>query len=150
MLQDIYNFRLISPDLATAGQPDIDELHEIANSGFEAVINLGLAAAEYAIASEKAILNAYNIDYYHLPVSFSQPEIETYGQFSALMKNLGYKKTFIHCAANKRVSVFLALFRIIEQDWSYAQAYKDIELIWQPDDVWKQFIKTILIEHNCI
>ncbi|MBT9613304.1 MAG: hypothetical protein IV108_08585 [Burkholderiales bacterium] len=46
-LERINNFRWCAPDLATAGQPLEEELHAVANAGFEVVINLALLDAEY-------------------------------------------------------------------------------------------------------
>lgn len=57
------------------------------------------------------------------------------------MDELAGKRVFIHCAANKRVSVFMALFRRLRQDWAVAATMPDVLAIWEPDAVWQQFME---------
>lgn len=122
MIESIYNFKKISPLWATGGQPDEDELHEIGQAGFEVVINLGRDKTDYAIPEEKNILALYGIKYYHLPVSFQAPQIEHYQEFAKILRSISDKKVFIHCAANKRVSVFIALYQMIETKLPFQEA----------------------------
>jgi hypothetical protein len=51
------------------------------------------------------------------------------------------KKIFVHCALNMRVSVFMALYRILRLGWRYERAIKDVHEIWKPDGVWRTFIR---------
>jgi protein tyrosine phosphatase (PTP) superfamily phosphohydrolase (DUF442 family) len=147
MLETTLNFRQLTPQLATAGQPDKEVLQRLGQSGYEVVINLGLAEADYAVAGEQAILESQAIRYIHLPVSFQQPAIEDFRTFRQLLKSLTGRKLFIHCAANKRVSVFLALYRVIEEGWPWSEARQGIEDLWQPDEIWQAFIhKTLQTE----
>jgi len=135
-----FNFRQLTPLLATAGQPDEEALHNLGQAGYEVVINLGLAEADYAVTEEQAIVESQGIRYLHLPVSFQQPELEDFRNFRQQLKNLSGRKLFIHCAANKRVSVFLALYRTIEEGWPWSEARQGIESLWQPDEIWRAFI----------
>ena len=144
MIESIYNYKKISSLLATGGQPDEDELHAIGQAEFEVVINLGLDKAEYSIPEEKNILALYGIKYYHLPVSFQAPQIEHYQEFAKILHSIADKKVFIHCAANKRVSVFIALYQMIEMKLPFQEAQKKIRSIWQPNDVWDNFISFVL------
>jgi hypothetical protein len=50
------------------------------------------------------------------------------------------KKVFVHCAANKRVSSFIALYGETKLGWSREKANATLEHIWQPDEVWHSFI----------
>jgi protein tyrosine phosphatase (PTP) superfamily phosphohydrolase (DUF442 family) len=143
-IEDIYNFRQLSPRLATGGQPLVDELHAIGLSGFATVINLGLADAPYAVADEQSILESYAIEYLHIPVSFETPQAECFELFRECMRQLSQRKLFVHCAANKRVSVFIALYRVIEEGWSLDEALQDVHAVWQPDAAWQAFIQRIL------
>lgn len=146
MIESIYNYKKMSSVLATGGQPDEDELHEIGKAGFGVVINLGLDNAEYSVHNEKNILALYEIQYFHLPVSFQEPKIEQYRDFSKLMNSVSDKKSFIHCAANKRVSIFIALYQVIEMKLPLQEAQDNILSVWQPDDVWENFMSVILAQ----
>jgi len=52
-LQQIINWRYLSENLATGGQPTELQLAAVASEGYEVVINLGLANKEYSLADEK-------------------------------------------------------------------------------------------------
>ena len=144
MIESIYNFRQFSPNLATAGQPNENELHQIGKAGYEVVINLGLDKSEYSVRNEKKIIESYGIQYMHIPVNFEAPEVEKYRAFARFLKTVSHKKVFVHCAANKRVSIFMALFRAIEEGLSWKQAIDDIVSIWEPNEVWKNFMNEVL------
>ncbi len=50
------------------------------------------------------------------------------------------QKIWVHCAANLRVSCFIFKYRtaILGEDLSIAEA--DLNKIWRPNQVWKNFI----------
>ena len=148
MIKSIYNYKQFTPNLATAGQPNENELHQIGKAGYDVVINLGLDKSEYAVWNEREIIESYGIHYIHIPVSFEAPEVEKYWEFVALLKTVFHKKVFVHCAKNKRVSIFMALFRVIEEGFPLQQAIEDILSIWEPSQVWKNFMNEVLRTTN--
>ena len=48
-------------------------------------------------------------------------------------------KIFVHCAANKRVSAFVYLYRIC-QGVDELIARQDLVKIWTPNQIWEKFI----------
>jgi hypothetical protein len=60
------------------------------------------------------------------------------------MDELTGKRLFVHCAANKRVSVFMALYRQRRQGWSADAVMPDVLAIWEPDDVWRRFLEEMI------
>jgi protein tyrosine phosphatase (PTP) superfamily phosphohydrolase (DUF442 family) len=144
MLDSIYNYRALTANLSTAGQPDEQELEAVCQSGFQLVINLGLSDAPYAVADEEVIVRSRGIKYIHLPVSFEAPEIDQFYAFCETMQRHRESRIFLHCAANKRVSVFVALYRVVVEGWDFKDAEADIQAIWEPNDVWQRFIETVL------
>jgi len=140
-LESIHNFLPLDARLATGGQPDEEQLRAIAEAGYEVVINLGLPDAPYAIAGERAILEGRGLRYETIPVSFEAPERERFAEFRALYRQLSDHRCFIHCAANKRVSAFMALYRMLELGWPREAAEAPMHAIWQPDPVWRDFIE---------
>ncbi|MEJ2453520.1 MAG: protein tyrosine phosphatase family protein [Candidatus Thiodiazotropha sp.] len=143
--EQIYNFKRLQDNLATAGQPDEAELHAIGAAGFDVVINLGLADAPYALANEQSILESYGLRYEHLPISFETPEVDCFFAFRDLYRSLAERNCFIHCAANKRVSCFMALYRMVELGWSRADAEADLLEIWEPDPTWRAFMDQVVL-----
>jgi hypothetical protein len=59
------------------------------------------------------------------------------------MDGLTGKRVFVHCAANKRVSVFMALYRQLRQGWSPDSVMPDVLDVWEPDTLWRQFMDEI-------
>jgi len=144
MLEEIYNYLRLSDSLATSGQPNEGQIAEIARDGFQMVINLGLTGTDYALKDEAAIVRSLGMDYLHIPVLWQQPtkaDLEAF--FAAMDANLG-KKLYVHCAANMRVSTFIALYRILRLGWTAEKAFEDVHRIWVPDEQWQDFIEEML------
>lgn len=78
--------------------------------------------------------------YHHIPVSFQAPNLDDLRRFFAVMDGSRGRRVFAHCAANKRVSCFVALYGRTRWDWSDADAEACIRSIWEPDEVWAAFI----------
>lgn len=140
-LEHIKNFMSVTSKLATAGQPSETQLKEIADAGFEVIINLGLLDPKYCLSDEAGLIQSFNLEYHHIPVNFQIPKLENLQNFFSIMDIVKDKKVFIHCAANKRVSSFIALYGEAKFNWSREKADTIIECIWQPDEVWYSFIK---------
>ena len=144
MIDAIYNYREISSALATGGQPDEHQLHDIAEAGYEVVINLGLVGAGYSVTNEQELIESKGMQYIHIPVNFDAPEKDKYYEFASLFKALSNKRVFIHCAANKRVSVFLALYRITEEQMPIKKAMEELNSMWEPNDIWITYMKEVI------
>jgi len=140
-LEEIYNFRWCAPDLASAGQPRAAQFPLLAQAGFEVVINLALLDADYAIAEEPELVRALGMEFIHIPVIWENPTAQDFQRFCAAMRRCRGRKIFLHCAANMRVSAFLALYRILALGWPRAAALAEIAAIWQPNAQWQIFIE---------
>jgi protein tyrosine phosphatase (PTP) superfamily phosphohydrolase (DUF442 family) len=141
----IYCYRRISDTIATAGQPTSEQFQAIA-AQVEVVINLGLKDADYALPDEQGLVESLGLIYEPIPVLWEQPTIQDFDQFTHCISCHKGKKLFVHCAANKRVSVFVALYRILEQAISSEQVFHDLEAVWMPNEIWQSFIEQVL---NC-
>lgn len=140
-LENIKNFMSVTSNMATSGQPSETQLQEIADAGFDVIINLGLLDPKYCLSDEAGLIKSLALEYHHIPVSFQKPQLENLYSFFLVMDTIKNKKVFVHCAANKRVSCFIALYGETKFNWSYKKANEIIEHIWHPDEVWSSFIK---------
>jgi protein tyrosine phosphatase (PTP) superfamily phosphohydrolase (DUF442 family) len=140
-ISEIYNFRAIGDKLATAGQPSEEQLHLIRDAGFEAVINLALPTSDRALSNEGSIVTTVGMAYVHIPVDFKAPSATDFRAFCRVMDAFDDRRVFVHCAANMRVSAFIFLYRVLRQGTPVADAQPDLDAIWQPDQVWSQFIQ---------
>jgi protein tyrosine phosphatase (PTP) superfamily phosphohydrolase (DUF442 family) len=145
MLEDIYNFLQLSEDIATSGQPTKDQFTDIAEAGYEVVINLGLTKSDYALQDEAVLVRHLGMEYVHIPVIWEMPNSENLDEFLTTMDELQGKKIFIHCAANMRVSVFMALYRVRSLRWKLERAMEDVRKIWEPNAIWTTFIQQMLM-----
>ena len=144
VLKGIYNFRRMGPDLATAGQPLAEELQAVADAGFEVVIDLALLDADYSLPDEPGWVRSLGMDFEHVPVLWEHPTLDNLHAFFAAMQRHAGRRIFLHCAANMRVSVFLALYRILRLGWPQDLALDQIREVWEPNTVWSSFIQHAL------
>ena len=115
-------------------------MQEIADAGFEVIINLGLLDPKYCLSDEAGLVKSLGLEYHHIPVSFQKPKLANLHNFFSVMDKTKNKKVFVHCAANNRVSIFIALYGEAILGWSREKADAIIEYIWKPDEVWNSFL----------
>jgi protein tyrosine phosphatase (PTP) superfamily phosphohydrolase (DUF442 family) len=139
-LTDIRNFQAIDGRLGTAGQPSEAQLGDVAADGYAAVVNLGLLDPKYCLPDEAASVASLGLEYRHIPVKFDAPTFEDFRTFAATMDEWAGKKIFVHCAANYRVSTFVALYGELRLGWTRERADALVRNLWQPNDTWRAFI----------
>lgn len=142
-LADIRNFVAVSDRLATAGQPSEEQLAEVAALGFEVVVNLGLVDPRYCLPDEAGLARRLGLEYHHVPVEFAAPTSADFRRFEAVMAASAGRRTFVHCAANYRVSCFVALHAEAALGWSREQADAHVQRVWQPDEVWRALMAEV-------
>jgi protein tyrosine phosphatase (PTP) superfamily phosphohydrolase (DUF442 family) len=139
-LEEIDRFVRLSDLIATAGQPTQIEYSAIANAGYQLVINLALKESTNALPNEKAIATKLGLAYIHIPVLWEAPTLENFQEFVDVMNVHVGRKIFVHCAANKRVSAFMYLYRQLYERVDEETAQLDLAKIWQPNQIWQDFI----------
>jgi ribosomal protein L11 methyltransferase len=138
----------ITPRLRTAGQPYPEHFGWLAQEGIESVINLAVPASPNFLADEERRWLAHDVTYRHIPVKWSEPTADDLQEFFDRMEELGERRVLVHCAMNKRVSVFVFLYRVLRQKIPPALAARDLHRIWRPNDVWRDFIERTLQQHQ--
>lgn len=113
MCEKILNYIKVDDHIATSGQPTSKEFESIAKDGFEIIINLALHNSDNALENEDKIVSQNNMIYFHIPISWEDPELQRLKLFLDILKNLQdqKKKVWIHCAMNYRVSVFMHKYK---------------------------------------
>jgi uncharacterized protein (TIGR01244 family) len=145
---DIRNVREVDGSLLTSGQPSEDQLAAVARTGVQVVINLAPHDAPSALKDEAACVAALGLEYVHIPVAFSAPTENDLAAFFDAMDANHARKMLVHCAANKRVTAFLGLYRIVRLGWPPGQAFALMHSVWEPDAVWSRFIERVLEKHR--
>ena len=139
-LDDIKNFIAVSDRLGTAGQPSEAQLRDVADAGFDVVVNLGLLDPRYCLADEAGTVGGLGLAYHHIPVDFNAPQPADLRRFLDVMDAARDSKVFVHCAANYRVSSFVALYNEARLGWSPQQSDAHMRRIWEPNETWTRFI----------
>ena len=137
-------FLPLGEQIGTAGQPTPEQFTLIKSEGYRSVINLGLTTSIGAIPDEAELVTGLGMDYVHIPVEFGGPRREDLKEFFDAMEALGDRKVFVHCIANKRVSAFLFLYRVLKLGHPVAEAEMALHRVWIPDPVWQDFIDRAL------
>ncbi len=148
LLENIDNFLQISDQIATSGQPTAAQFLAIKQSGYRLIVNLALPTSNNALLDEKQIVESQNMEYIHIPVLWENPTIENATEFFSVMKGNVDKKVFVHCAVNKRVSVFIYLYRRLFVDMNEQEAKQDLDKIWVPTEIWNKFIQEVIEINN--
>jgi protein tyrosine phosphatase (PTP) superfamily phosphohydrolase (DUF442 family) len=144
-VSDIYNYLELDAKLATSGQPSVEELEALAGEGVEVVINLALHDdPRYSLPDEKASVTALGMTYVHIPVAFDAPGEGDLRAFFDAMDTHTRRKKLVHCAANKRVTSFVGLYRVMRQGMDRDAAFEPMRTLWDPNPVWAAFIEEML------
>lgn len=144
VLSELRNAMQVTQDIASSGQPGRGQFHDIAASGYRAVINLAMPTSDNAIADEDRVVDSLGMQYIHIPVPFEAPTAAHLGQFIAAMQALRGQKVWVHCALNYRASAFLYQYFRLALGWPAAEAQKALLPGWQPDEVWLDFMRLSL------
>jgi protein tyrosine phosphatase (PTP) superfamily phosphohydrolase (DUF442 family) len=140
-LADIKNFVRIDERLGTAGQPTEGQLRDVAAEGYAGVVNLGLLDPKYCLPDEASLVKSLGMGYAHVPVRFDAPTTEDFRAFVATMDSWTGQKVFVHCAANYRVSSFVALYGELRLGWTRGRADEHARVVWEPNDTWRTFLE---------
>ena len=144
MIEDIAAYLKLTDQIATSGQPNETQFADIAQAGYQLVINLALTGKEYSLPDEAGTVRSLGMEYIHIPVIWNRPTRQNLDDFFAAMDANKDKNVFVHCAANMRVSAFIALYRIKRLGWQAEDAFQYMLKIWRPEGVWAAFIQEVL------
>lgn len=141
-LQDILNFVQVTPRLGTSGQPNVEQLREIAAAGYAAVVNLALPTSDNALADEAGHVTRLRLAYFQIPVLFEAPRVEELRTFIGVMRVLEDRPVWVHCAMNLRVSAFMYHYLRHDLGLPEDQARSPVLAMWEPrmDAVWRTFL----------
>ena len=141
-IEDAYNFRRLHEHLTTSGFVTADQLRNLRDDGYDAVINLLPDDNDRALAGEADIVREQGLDYVHIPVDFDEPTHADFAAFSDAMDARNGRKIHVHCAANYRVSAFYSLYARSRGLCSDVEGDQLVEGIWNPADfpAWAAFI----------
>ena len=141
-LAGIHNYVAISDRLATSGQMTYDQIEDVANAGFDMVINLAPARQDRN-EREGFLVAEHGITYVNIPVDWQEPMLRDLKTFFAVMDASRDRKVLVHCFANMRASAFTYLYRTLVLHEDETAARRDMEVVWDPTSQvqWGHFLE---------
>lgn len=136
------NCHVFNDQFATSGQPDREQIHAIADQGYDALINLAMHDSDNALSDEGSLAASLGMVYINIPVPFDEPTAQHLREFIGVMESLGERKIWVHCAVNARVSAFMYHYLTKVKGYSEEEATSPLMLKWRPrmDAVWQAFM----------
>ena len=147
-LAEITNFRQYSDSFASSGQPTREQFQLIAEQGFERIVYIAFTNNNNALADADQVVKGLGMEYMRVPVAFDNPLPDEFYAFADSMQRNTGKKTLLHCQVNARATAFGFLYRVIYEDVSIAEAKADMNTVWQPNVVWRDFIFEVMAQNN--
>jgi protein tyrosine phosphatase (PTP) superfamily phosphohydrolase (DUF442 family) len=147
-LAEIINFRQYNDSFASSGQPSREQFSVLADNGFKRIIYIAFSNNRNALPDADLVVKGLGMEYLHIPVSFDAPLAEEFYIFADSMERYTAKKTLLHCQVNARATAFSFLYRVVYQGVAIKDAKADMNTVWQPNQIWKEFIFAILDENN--
>ena len=142
------NYIAYTESLASSGQPSAVEFQAAAKAGVERVIYLAFLDHDTSLPNEDRIVRDLGMQFAHIPVVWSAPNLADFELFSAVMRQSEGANTLVHCQVNWRASSFVFLYRVIEQGVPMNDAVLALNSIWTPSEVWREFIVNVLKVYN--
>lgn len=142
-MKDIQSYYQINDFLATSGQPTPQEFSQIAEAGYQVIINLATSKSTNALDNEGIIVTDLGMVYVQIPVVWDDPKLADVEIFFKVMHSFAGKKVWVHCAKNMRVSCFIYFWQKHVLNLSEEQARYPMNQIWQPIGVWQQLIEQV-------
>jgi len=137
----VFNHVQVDCDIATSGALNEQVVADIAEAGYRCIIDLLPADNRHALAGERGIAERHGLSYQHIPVDFAAPSSESFDAFVQAMQGAAGEKVWVHCAANMRVTAFMAAYGRRHLGWTQERAVELIAEVWQPDAVWQAFLE---------
>lgn len=143
-LSEILNYRQYTPLFSSAGQPSAEQLPLIKDAGYDRIIYIAFNNGRTAIPDEDQLVKNLGMDYLHIAVDFNNPTLRDFNAFADAMQREPESKTLLHCQVNARATAFSFLYRVLYQGVDIAQAKADMNTVWQPNEVWRDFIFAVM------
>jgi protein tyrosine phosphatase (PTP) superfamily phosphohydrolase (DUF442 family) len=143
-LSQIEAFVPVSPHLATSGQPTALQFTDIQAAGYSAVLNLAMPSSSNWLPEESTIVTDLGMTYHHIPVLWENPILDDFDRIADILDEHKEQKIWVHCAKNMRVSAMIYLYNRLKAGLTHEVAWRYVEQVWQPNEVWYGFIEATI------
>ena len=141
-LATIMNFHSYSDELSAGGQPSPEQLRNLKEEGFEAIINISPASTRNYLSEEAGMAESLGLEYVHFPVDCSNLKEFHFTTFKGIMRGLQGKRTFVHCGGNIKSSNLIHMYNVLERGMNEADSVKELKKIQEPESKWFDYFKS--------
>jgi uncharacterized protein (TIGR01244 family) len=117
----IDRFHRITERVAIGGQPTPEQIVELSDDGFNAVINLR-EEAEFNDGPQAHAAIASGMTFVRVPVSREAPSDAAVEKFLVATDDEALYPVFIYCASGDRAAAFWMIRRVVRDGWVVAKA----------------------------
>lgn len=142
-LEHLTNFRHVTPNLTTSGQPDASDIERIARAGYHTLINLALATSDRALPDERAVAEVHGLEYLHFPLHWEEPDVHLASAFAAALRQRRERRVHVHCVMNYRVSALVHAHRVAVLGDDPGSARRDLLSVWTPNETWRRLATSV-------
>ncbi|MCU4166399.1 fused DSP-PTPase phosphatase/NAD kinase-like protein [Carboxylicivirga caseinilyticus] len=138
----IFNYFEYNNTLSAGGQPTEDQIQELKNKGFEAIVSLSPVSTKNYLPNEAELTEKLGIDFIHFPVDCSQLQPIHYTTFKGIMHGLNGKKIFVHCGGNIKTSNLIHMYKELELGVNESDSLNELKRIQNPEEKWFSYFKS--------
>ena len=138
ILGDLKNYQVNTPSMVSAGLPTLAHMQALKANGVVNVIDLIPGDRK----QHAELMQSLNLNYHNIAVEWENPTLENFESYVLAMqqaKAIG-GTTLTHCKLNWRGAVFTYLYRVTQLNESEESAKQDLMAIWEPNEIWQEFI----------
>ncbi len=100
--------------VATAGQPDREQLERLAEAGYKTVIDLRTPGEPRGF-DEPEIVGRAGMEYVSIPVGHEDIDDGAFDRFRELMADQGRRPVLVHCSSANSVGALLIPYLILDE-----------------------------------
>jgi protein tyrosine phosphatase (PTP) superfamily phosphohydrolase (DUF442 family) len=147
-LADIPAYIEYSPTFSSSGQPNAEQLETLKNRGFQRIVYLAYTDQDQSLPFEDRLVKGLGMDFLHVPVDWHAPAKGDFYLYAGAVRQEPSKRTLLHCQVNYRASAFAFLYRVLHEDVAVAEAKRDLNRVWRPNETWRKLIFEVLEEND--
>ena len=143
-VDSILNWRVISSDLYTAGQPGPQHMAALKAQGIDTIVSLATPSeANVREANQAASLG---MSFVSIPFGDDGPTPDDVEWFNDVMQAQEGKTVLVHCNTNRRAGVFTFLYRVLVEGVDPEEAMADVKTVFDPAQsaTWSGLIEQML------
>jgi protein tyrosine phosphatase (PTP) superfamily phosphohydrolase (DUF442 family) len=139
------NYVELSSHIGTGGQPDPTGLQQLAEKGYQSIINIRTSGEEFDLVGEEKQALQLGLRYYVVPFGGQEGQALA---FNTLLSALKGEKVFIHCGSGNRVGALLMVYFALEEGMPVDKAEQEARKAGLRSTQLLEFSKQVIDSHK--